>query len=104
MNHKHCLKKRWAKKLQGKLTHFCDPADVYRAWGTWREITGTTSWESFGRFIGTVIDFDHAQDSASHGFKASEQSYRKLQILLSPHARTLMHAFKARTGYQKKLL
>lgn len=41
--------------------------------------------------------------TVSWGWKVSELAYNKIRMLASPHHYALLHAFKARTGWQGKI-
>jgi len=97
--------------MKDKFTHRVSVEQMRKAEQTWAELYGyhhQYSWPSLWIFLGRHDVSDKGQEPAPDSghrwcYRATERAYNKVQMLTSPHARTLMQAFIARTGYQKKL-
>ena len=80
---------------ESKFTHKLDGNEISNAQRHWFDLY-EIGWKSFWGFIG----YDNVSKYATHG---TEEAYRKIQMLSSPHYKTLMAAFIAKTGYHRKL-
>lgn len=71
------------------------------SWNSIMNVYGfDTEYASFYQFLGNS-DFQNIE--ATYEIHLTEAAFNKVRMLNSPHARTLLKAFAARTGYQRHI-
>lgn len=90
------------------FTHQVTRKQFLAAADKWHEImnrdTGKKEYSYFDTFIGTNSYYQvYFKDPDQSVIKCTERAYNKIEMLSSPHARTLLKAFKAKYGYHKDI-
>lgn len=87
-----------------KFTHKVLPNQMAMAIHNWHAIMNkpVRYHASPHKFFGTK-DIDWKSWYGDLGIPCTELAYNKIMMLQGPHARTMLKAFAARTGYQKPI-
>lgn len=88
-----------------KLDHIVTSLEVSKAYRAWYLIMnherGGRTFSDPHKFFGQ--DDMNLRPALGTGIPVSKLAYQKIKMLNSPYARTLLKAFKARTGYHKDI-